>query len=404
MQLLRKISAPAIVGAVVGMSTILPAQTVTRVRIPASALGAYFANACTASSDFAKGVSTALTIDSLEVRIENDRNTGAAAPSALTIVVGDVSGTIAKDASTTGLVSKRASDFIGKTVTVIRDSSKVLVCAVTVPAVATSADSSRRAFRMAIGASFDFLHGLSGAEAYYDARSFLPEVWQWRALRFGIDAGLGSGRRISSDSSSSGFIHRHVTRPNNALVNFTGTGTAVTESKTESLNLYFAPTMKVVKGLYLAFQTEVVRSNTTATTKTRILNVDSTVTQNAVPFSDKPLVIGDSIVTSLKTPQLETTFGIGPILHIERAGIDLRFKLIVGRQLGTYGDTASSTVRTRSFYAAPFQVTDYEHGFKIGGEVRGSLSFLRPSILVYLAKDFDISRLAGFIIGGDSAK
>ena len=45
----------------------------------------------------------------------------------------------------------------------------------------------------------------------------------------------------------------------------------------------------------------------------------------------------------------------------------------------------------------------FEHGFKLGGEVRGITANRNPAVLVFLAKDYDFKRLAGSLVGGEGS-
>ena len=84
-----------------------------------------------------------------------------------------------------------------------------------------------------------------------------------------------------------------------------------------------------------------------------------------------------------------------PIVSYRAGGMEFRAKPMIGVSV------AESYVGS---YAVQFRVTDFDTGFKIGGEVRGPLSAKNPVILVYLAKDFGFKRLANFIVGGDDEK
>lgn len=84
---------------------------------------------------------------------------------------------------------------------------------------------------------------------------------------------------------------------------------------------------------------------------------------------------------------------MGPLLNYNDADYNFWHKPILGVEV--------FDGRMYGAYAVQFRLTDYDHGFKLGGEVRGRLTFEQPSIAVFLARDFSLRRLADFLVGGD---
>jgi hypothetical protein len=382
----------------VGLSPSLAlSQVVVSVRVPESTTQRFVADAAckaTVKSFDAKGDTKA--VDTLRIRIENDQNKPAAAKSALTVSVRDaIDAKIDSGAASVEFAAKKRDVLPGSALTISRDS--IGVCTVVLPAEdQDKADSTRSPYRIGIGGSFDFLSGLSATDLYYDLTIFLPKIWK---SRIGIDAGMYSGRTVARrDTIANGQRVFLVPRPaRDSVMRITQTRTRITDQTFDKLGLYLAPTYMLTNYLYLGLQAEVVKRNSRAEITLKVESADTvmqrdTLSPNA-PIPPSP-VPGDSKVTR-ETTDYVSFYGIAPIVSYRAGGIEFRAKPMIGVSV------AESYVGS---YAVQFRVTDFDNGFKIGGEVRGPLSAKNPVILVYLAKDFGFKRLANFVVGGDDDK
>lgn len=86
----------------------------------------------------------------------------------------------------------------------------------------------------------------------------------------------------------------------------------------------------------------------------------------------------------------QSQFSVGLVVMHATSGADLYLKPLVGFGL-VNGDFSG-------LFSVRFSVRSIEHGFKLGGDVRGYLSGEgETSVMVYLAKSFTLKRLAEFL-------
>lgn len=390
------------------------AQTVTKVRIPSSATTRFVADACTvtAPKPIVDAAGTLTTASRVEVSVENDQNKSTNAGVDLSLVAGKQTAKI--DATSATAVIQ--GNLTGETLTITKGDN-VLVCALTLPLPPDAPeDTTLRAFRVGIGGSFDFINGISGTNLYSDLTVFLPSLWtrtapfrrdSSRTWQIGIDAGVYNGRTLPRQDST-------VSEPVEAagrtryLPRTSVTDSArrvrqiVNRTRTESvdrLGAYLAPTVRLTRGLHFLVQSELVKRDFLTETRERVVSQD---TVTVAPIATLPLGGAGTLNptdTTIKTRSTRylAVHSIGVLLNVRVKDIELRAKPTIGFM--REDSTQTVAPGRRGVYAAQFRVTDFEHGFKIGGDVRGLLNGDETTFLLYLAKDFSFKRLASFLLG-----
>lgn len=395
-----------------GMSAprVLAAQVVTVVRVAESGAkdkAAYRDAGCSAESkrfslDKAKDAP-----DTLIFRIEDDRNALVKPGSALSVRLegkSDPLFAIPTDSNRYTKVAEKRGDYVGKVVTLVRETDKLPVCSVLLkqPTDPTPEDTARRAFRVGVGASFDFLSGASKTDLYYDVTAFVPRIWKNADVNsIGIDMGLYNGRTVSQRDTVPGgrifyFSHPHP----DSSVRIRQHGSTRRESSEDRLGVYAAPTMRLAPFLYLAFHAELIKRSYVTKTTISVDTVDTNVVVRPTGYPTELLLPTGSRLpdsnTVRRSTEFESYFGMGPIVQYlhSGSGIELRLKPMLGAGI--------VNGRATSQYVVQGRVTDFDNGLKLGAEVRGLLtSFRNPTLIVYLAKDFGLKRLADFVVGGD---
>ena len=383
------------------------AQTATTVTVPGSSTTQFFTNACRAETKRFRVFADTLWADTLRLNVTNDRGAiqNVTAPLRVISSIGEM--TLPKDSGQLVLTAKPPSAFAGTSLTIVRASDGVLVCSLTVPTetvVANDELAERNPFRVGIGASFNFLDGVSKTDIYADVSVFLPTVWTMSKGRVGIDAGLYNARTVRNDTLLNQPTIFRLPGPDSASVTLiTQTRSAAVNRRVDRLGFYAAPTLRLSNGLYLFVQGELAQNTIRSTFSTQAFGpVDTSVVMLSDSARLRRLVarraFGGVVPTAdtTKSPAqtiLEPYFTFGAIVSIARSGVEFRLKpqLGYGAPFGFYG----------AYYAVQFRLTDFSNGFKLGGEVRGLTNRTQTSALVYLAKDFSLKKLAGFIVGGD---
>lgn len=393
--------------------TQLFAQTLTKVRIGESGTAKMIPNACTAGAPKPiedKPGQALQTKSQLEVHVQNDLNEDGKSANDLNITVEKQSVKIDKDKSTASLTG----DFSGKTLTITQASNGILVCAITIPSVAVDEDTTQRAIRVGIGATFDFLNGISATDLYSDLTVFLPTLWHAtnkdgteKRWAFGIDAGLYNGRTVPRRSDSTIMEPSELTAISRILPRKQLTDSlvrvlqVVRRSSSESvdrLGVYFAPTFRVANGLHVLIQSELVRRDIVTEVK---LHVESQDTVQQGPRTTTPLegtgkLLPPDTTTKARSSEYKAIHTAGVLMNVRVGNIEFRAKPTFGF---TFDNAPDAKRHRRGIYTAQFRVTDFQHGFKIGGDVRGLANGDETVFLVYLAKDFGFKRLGSFILG-----
>jgi hypothetical protein len=401
-----------------GTPQVARAQIVTAIRIPASeaAKSSKASDPCTAKSKRLSTANDGTLRDTLRIRVEGDLlNTAVPSPVSLTFSVSGVRDSLAANATERTVAAGEDKHFIGSVVTITRTADNTAVCSLLVPKDPDddSADNVlRHPFRVGVGASFDFLHGLSKTNLYYDVSVFLPDRFRYakqRTPRFGVEAGLANGRLIvasdtiraltvpggPSGGAKSVFFVLRPTRDSTMVI--TQTYSAAHERTLDRLGLFLAPIFSIGQGLYWTVHVEGIKRDYTDLTSYKAGTVDTLVLAGtrgpkgelaAAPGTRVP----DSIPTSrVKLTQFDALYATGPVIVVTAANVEFRAKAVLG--IGDLGPVL------KRMYLVNFRLTDFDNGFKLGGEVRGIADNGGPAILVYLAKDFDLKRLAGFLVG-----
>jgi hypothetical protein len=358
--------------------------------------------------------------DSLLVQIRNDRDQIIAAPRGISFGIAGVTPITVDSGHTAPLKAPmKEKTWSGAQLAVTRAADQVFICTALIKRDSEPDDSTRHPFRAGVGASFTPLSGVSKVDLYYDVTIFLPDAFRTltgRGARWGIDAGLTNGRFSgTTDTLPERPAVAAVARPGSTpgktdSVLYIRQGVTRTISRgNDLLTLYLAPTFRLSPGLFWAAHAEATKRDLSTTIQLKATAPDSalfpgTTLPDSVRLRPRVLPVGTTVpplVDSARTfrnTQYDAFFGTGPLVVVERSKVEFRTKLMFG--VGSYGPVTTGS------YVASFRVTDFAHSFKLGGEVRGELTNTNPSIIVFLAKDYDIKHLAEFIFGsssGDSA-
>lgn len=397
--------------------TLALAQTITTVRVPQSATSKPAPMACTAAAP--KALTDSLEKLSgnsrVEIRVENDQNKLAKPSDALQIVIGKQTARLLADSTSLTIIG----NYAGQALSITRAKDDVLVCALSVPTTAdAAADSLTRAIRVGIGGSFDFLSGVSATDLYYDVTTFLPHLWnprvkpaaKWRRLHFGIDGGLYNGRTVPKRDSTvfldastrvgGRTLYLPRTSTSEPVRRIRQTVAVTSYESVDRLGVYVAPMVQLANGLHFLAQSELVRRDITTDRREKVLAQD-TVTQAP---DGRPIAGGGSLAptdTTVKSKRLEyvAVHSLGMLVNVRMRDVEFRAKPTVGK---TFGDSVPGEWGP-SVFTVQFRVTDFGNGFKIGGDVRGRLNGTETTFLVYLAKDFSLKKLGGFLVSGESS-
>lgn len=312
----------------------------------------------------------------------------------------------------------KGKTWAGAQIAITRTADQVFICAALIKRDSEPDDPTRHPFRAGVGASFTPLGGVSKVDLYYDVTIFLPDAFRTpagRGARWGIDAGLTNGRFSATTDTTAGTpAVAAVARPGrepgktDSVLFVRQTLTTTRARSSDLLTLYLAPTFRLSPGLFWAAHAEATKRDLSTTVTLKVTKPDSVLFPGTtLPDSVKPRPriqpagttvppLADSSRT-FRSSQYDAFFGTGPLVVVERSQVEFRTKFMFG--VGSYGPVTTGS------YVASFRVTDFAHFFKLGGEVRGEFANTNPSIIVFLAKDYDIKHLAGFLFGssGDSS-
>lgn len=386
------------------------AQTVASIRIPLTAASAFFPGACKAESKKFQTVTDASPADTLKITLVNDRGEGAPAPHALRVITAELDAVLEKDSTQLVASGWSKGGIAGQTLTVVRKADNIAVCVLTVPAdpstLATDV-AAENAIRVGVGATFNFLTGVSATNVYADVTAFLPHIWTPQSRRFGMDAGLYNARTVRADTAIESRTNWRVPNEDTTLVRVVSQRRQrALRRQIDRLGFYLAPTLRLTNSLYLFAQAEFaenvvsgsVVSSVSGSPDTLLISRTDTARLRSFNPRNAPRGIAPTIDTTnlQKATVLEPFYTIGALVSVMKSGVEFRVKPQFG-----YGQPFG---QAGAYYAVQFRLTDFTHGFKLGGEVRGLANQTQTTVLVYLAKDFGLKRLAGFVVGGEAEK
>lgn len=390
--------------------SLLSAQAVTTtisIALSGTLAGAEFRErTCVAESKRGSRGGESTPTDTLRLRVQDDRQQPVHPHGALIVRAEGAPEpllTVPTDSAQYTKLAAKPGEFLSTLVTIIRESDNLPICTVLLrePVAPTSEDTSRRAFRVGIGASFDFLSGLSGTDLYYDVTAFLPRIWSTATGAYGLDMGLYNGRTVARRDTLPGsarmLFFEHA-QPD-SLLRIRQQGTLRREIVEDRLGVYAAPTVQLASSLHFVVHAELVKSSLLLTNTITVDTTDTTVVARAAgpPQGVAPAgtLLPDSVSTRRVT-ELGSYFATGFLVQYQHPAtdIELRLKPLVGLAVVNGHAVGRFVVQGR--------VTDFDNGLKIGAEVRADLrTAANPLLLVYLAKDFGLKRLANFVVGGD---
>ncbi|WP_148306150.1 hypothetical protein [Gemmatirosa kalamazoonensis] len=354
--------------------------------------------------------------DTLLVQIRgDDREQLVAAPRGISFGVAGVKpATVDSGHTPAGVAPMKGKTWTGAQLTVTRTADQMFICTASIKRDSEPDDSTRHPFRAGVGASFTPLSGVSKVELYYDVTIFLPDAFRTPAghrARWGIDAGLTNGRFAGTSDTSANPAVAAVAHPGkepgktDSVLYIRQSVTTTHARSSDLLSLYLAPTFRLSPGLFWVAHAEATKRDLSTTVTLKTTKPDSTLypgttLPDTVRLRPRIQPAGTTVppladtTRTFRSTQYDAFFGTGPLVVIKRSQVEFRTKLIFG--VGSYGPVTTGS------YVGSFRVTDFAHSFKLGGEVRGEFANTNPSIIVFLAKDYDIKHLAEFIFGSSS--
>ncbi|MEN0047261.1 MAG: hypothetical protein AAF806_09400, partial [Bacteroidota bacterium] len=195
-------------------------------------------------------------------------------------------------------------------------------------------------FKVAIGASFDFIDGSSTTDLYYDVNFFIPSIWEddkklfWKKL--GLDASFYQ-TRLFGDST----IIRLPQAPR-AFQDF-NEDTLRAESYTllrnrkttlKNTGIYISPTFELKKYLHAILYVEGLIQEEVVTFNDEFTDIDSTllIPKNIYVEPDSPLRdIEEGISTGITNNSYQLLLGTGLLLDLDyKDDIIFRLKPVIG--------------------------------------------------------------------------
>jgi hypothetical protein len=303
-------------------------------------------------------------------------------------------------------------------------------------------------YRISLGSNFNLLDGVSLEKLYADASVFLPNAFgkiprnkyvlntngtyeKVRLYRsWGFEAGLYNNRSfpipnidLADKTAETIRLLSPIPTPpfGNTVIVQRKVYTDSTSFSLDNLGFYFqtmvqlTPSTKQKTNVYLLAHAEVIRRTQVQTTKATLnSSVNDTLIYNA-ELARQLNGVQQSYVSGRFTRQLfDAYFGPGLLIHHLGKAVEFRVKgilafgSIASRLINTDIKTTSTLVRQppsnpwEPTFIVNFTLMERTSGIKMGGEIRGYLANTAPNIpYIYLAKEFDISRLLGF---GDGLK
>lgn len=252
-------------------------------------------------------------------------------------------------------------------------------------------------YRFGIGASFDLLDGLSQTDLYADLNIFLPNL---EGSRWGLEAGWYRGKTFSQLDT--------ILREYSRVLPWSGSDTTTLQIRdkfndtfSQSFNnfgFFAAPFLRLGSKPTGPEYTRVYLETRFSYIKRKIRNksiylpiVSDTI--GSIPVTDAEKfpqsALPDSLVSNWTLH--EAYFGVGATLHHVSKQFD--FRLTPG-----FGLVSNSTKSGYcGYYLIKFKLIEKKFGFKVGGELRGTLPNAPPFVTIYLAKEFSIKKLSKFI-------
>lgn len=402
------------------------AQTVLyKVFVPASAVTRALADAkkdtsvvCEVTAkDYATPNDTSAR-DSLLLQIRDDRKQIIAPLRGISLgVPGAVPVAVDSGHTPKPIAPMKGKTWTGAQLAVTRTADQAFICTAAVERDSEPDDSTRHPFRAGVGVSFTPLNGVSKVDLYYDVTVFLPDAFRTPAghrARWGIDAGLTNGHFTGTSDTIPGPPAVGAVRLSGKEPGRTDSVALIRQRTTlararsnDLLTLYLAPTLRLSPGLFWAVHAEAIKRDLSLTVSTKASKPDTTLfpgttlPDSLTKLRPIPIQPAGTVIPALadtartfRTSQYDAFFGTGPLVVVSRSQVEFRTKFVFG--VGSYGATTTGS------YVGSFRVTDFAHSFKLGGEVRGEFANTNPSIIVFLAKDYDIKHLAEFMFGSSS--
>ena len=260
----------------------------------------------------------------------------------------------------------------------------------------------------AIGTNFDFLNGTRANHFYYDLRVSLLDLVQRTDYDIvGMISGIKQHRTISADATVGSRLidYSRMETPSvqDSIVRSTY---KIDKIEVDYLSLYLQPTIRLNPtskrfNFYGLLHAEVLNIKTKSE-----LNFE-TVQRDTIPLSDLSDRIRSSSLTPgelpnpVKSSSTQTNLGVGFMFHYFSSDMEFKLKMIGGTNL------ESKAFKEDYFYLFTFDLTERNSLIRLGGEIRadntrfpGPVNPGRPTISIYLAKEFSLQKIASSF-GGD---
>lgn len=260
---------------------------------------------------------------------------------------------------------------------------------------------------VSIGTSFDFLDGVRAADLYADLRVFSPSLWG----AFGVQGGIYQGRISSSATPTADSLDSFLFESPVGPVDSAGgqlvrarTFRRHMSRRQNNLGLYMGLNRAIGPNLYWVIaQLEVRRQDVRLAIRDTVLTDTTIRIEPARPLRTATVPVTRVFGETLYSPSVTT----GLRLDMHRPGFDVILQPLVGARLrdctfdflprSQTGTRRSCTVKPHFFHwEITYEVEASKSGIKLGGEVRG-FQDREPEILVFLAKEFTVEKLAELI-------
>jgi hypothetical protein len=364
--------------------------------------------------------------DTLIVRVM-DSDTVASPPEDTQLLVQVTGAEPASQAFTSGLKSlrfvRKPREFSGQvvSVTALATGRPICVGQLARPASGTTAgvpalgQGKPREFEVprddeavvSIGTSFDFLDGARAADLYADLRVFSPSLWK----AFGVQAGIYQGRISSNATPTPDSLDKFIFETPVGPVDSAGGQVVRIRSfrrhmsrRQNNLGLYMGINRAIGPNLYWVIaQVEVRKADVRLSIRDTVLTDTTVRIQPARPLRTGTVPVTRVFGATTYTPTVTT----GLRLDMHRPGFDVILQPLIGTRLrdcsfdflpsGQTGTRRACTIEPHFFHwEITYEVEASKSGIKLGGEVRGFMD-REPEILVYLAKEFTVEKLAELI-------
>lgn len=271
-------------------------------------------------------------------------------------------------------------------------------------------------FKLAIGASFDFLSGTSPTDLYYDINYFIPSLWNDDSSSFfkriGVDF-LFKQTRVFGDSTQLNLLQdpKAFSSINaDTLLAEQYSLQRTIKTRRENLGIFIDPTFKLRPNLYLVGHLEGVVQKETVIHDDIFMGIDSTITipiNSYIEPTNKLRNVEEGLKSSPRQAQFYGFYGAGILFDFTIKNINIRLKPILGIVNDNNFETKIDKKENRKgFYYMTLQIREKNTGIKLGGAIRNTVNLTysnralispAPQYSIFLSKEFSLKKLGEFI-------